>query len=703
MSSSTNKQFDILRKTVRELVELNCFNIPDFQRDFTWQSQYNVFLDDVLASYEHKDEDEYYIGTIITYIDPDSGRFEIVDGQQRLTSIFITLMGYLVYLQNENKGMNYQKTAKKVLQKDTWGKNSEEDVPVLTTSDPEAQKWLNEFYNTSFKIPEKNKDLNKWHNDAIKYAVKFFQEADTKRGKRIDIHSLTSYILDNVVIAHVDALNFRQAYIVFERMNDRGKPLSIPDKIKYLLMRKYTVSPEEFKEFSGIISTEWRNVADKFAGDNYFTTFLVHYFTAFYSQSKNKFFAQDELVDWFRENWDDSDDIFELLEHMNTMSDHYINFQDQLDIRKNPVEEPSLAYMTEFFDTSINQHYPILLTATDLSNDKFRQVCEDILKITTVNRICGVKWQTIRTGDFSVMDMVLKLRENDFAGFQEVVKNLIFRTAYKNGIVSELTKKDKFGDKMGEANLRKFLTTKIEDIVTNESGGDFRFTRIETPAVEHKGKKGKAKPKKTTSLVTLEHILASVLAKSREDAKDYENTRETLSQNTPPDFNELEILNIAGRLGNFVASGDIPNTKGNKRPVDEKYKLYKNDLVTTRLIVQPYITVDYTKDPGESDETRTMRKYHFEPIKLQTKDKDGNTYPDKRKYFLLPQIAKREHIIINVLRQWFGFTEDEIITIEDEKTKEKEEVSIKELFRHPDEDLYDCKYCKNPKYNPYKK
>ena len=98
-----------------------------------------------------------------------------------------------------------------------------------------------------------------------------------------------------------------------------------------------------------------------------------------------------------------------------------------------------------------------------------------------------------------------------------------------------------------------------------------------------------------------------------------------------------------------------------------------------------------------------MRKYHYEPIKLQTKDKEGKTYPDKRKYFLLPQIAKREHIIINVLREWFGFSEDEIIWVDDEKTGEKEEVSIKELFRHPDEDSYDCKYCKNPDHNPFKK
>ena len=72
-------------------------------------------------------------------------------------------------------------------------------------------------------------------------------------------------------------------------------------------------------------------------------------------------------------------------------------------------------------------------------------------------------------------------------------------------------------------------------------------------------------------------------------------------------------------------------------------------------------------------------------------------YPDKRKYFLEPQIAKREHIIINVLREWLGFKENDTYT-----TSEGEEIKIKEMFAHPDKNLYECKYCKNPNHNPYK-
>ena len=54
------------------------------------------------------------------------------------------------------------------------------------------------------------------------------------------------------------------------------------------------------------------------------------------------------------------------------------------------------------------------------------KVIQNILKITAVNGICKVKWQTIRTGKNSVMDMVLCLREKDIDGFEKVVKYALF-------------------------------------------------------------------------------------------------------------------------------------------------------------------------------------------------------------------------------------------------------------------------------------
>ena len=59
------------------------------------------------------------------------------------------------------------------------------------------------------------------------------------------VESFISYTLHNVKVADVVAEDFKQAFTMFERMNDRGRGLSTTDKFKYLLMSQYSDLPIE--------------------------------------------------------------------------------------------------------------------------------------------------------------------------------------------------------------------------------------------------------------------------------------------------------------------------------------------------------------------------------------------------------------------------------------------------------------------------
>lgn len=86
--SSTNSE----QKHVREyLVENNGFHIPGFQRNYSWdEDNINDLIDD-LFSLMNNDEniEDHFFGQIITYF--ENGNNEIIDGQQRITTIFIFL------------------------------------------------------------------------------------------------------------------------------------------------------------------------------------------------------------------------------------------------------------------------------------------------------------------------------------------------------------------------------------------------------------------------------------------------------------------------------------------------------------------------------------------------------------------------------------------------------------------------------------
>ena len=75
------KLFEIDRATIGNLFKTSSFQIPDFQRDYDWDGEYSTFIDDILTSYKQED-DEYYIGTVISF--KDSNNFsQVIDGQQR--------------------------------------------------------------------------------------------------------------------------------------------------------------------------------------------------------------------------------------------------------------------------------------------------------------------------------------------------------------------------------------------------------------------------------------------------------------------------------------------------------------------------------------------------------------------------------------------------------------------------------------------
>ncbi|MDR0228679.1 MAG: DUF262 domain-containing protein [Flavobacteriaceae bacterium] len=92
-----------LQATVQFIKELpfNQLVIPDYQRPYVWQlKELRQLWDDILQSLAY-DIKDYRIGTIILYENSENGKFEIVDGQQRLTTLSL-----LLYMLNKEDANN---------------------------------------------------------------------------------------------------------------------------------------------------------------------------------------------------------------------------------------------------------------------------------------------------------------------------------------------------------------------------------------------------------------------------------------------------------------------------------------------------------------------------------------------------------------------------------------------------------------------
>lgn len=78
------------------------FTIPPYQRPYTWGEEETVqLLTDITDAIEGN-EREYFIGSIVTIERSKNSEFEVVDGQQRLTTINIIFSALISLIHTEN-------------------------------------------------------------------------------------------------------------------------------------------------------------------------------------------------------------------------------------------------------------------------------------------------------------------------------------------------------------------------------------------------------------------------------------------------------------------------------------------------------------------------------------------------------------------------------------------------------------------------
>jgi uncharacterized protein with ParB-like and HNH nuclease domain len=67
------------------------FVIPEYQRPYAWSDeQIQTLFDDLVEYTKNANESTYFLGTIVSY-ENENNEQEIIDGQQRITSLFLLL------------------------------------------------------------------------------------------------------------------------------------------------------------------------------------------------------------------------------------------------------------------------------------------------------------------------------------------------------------------------------------------------------------------------------------------------------------------------------------------------------------------------------------------------------------------------------------------------------------------------------------
>jgi Protein of unknown function DUF262/Protein of unknown function (DUF1524) len=271
--------------------DVDAFEIPDFQRNYSWtESQVESFHRDVM--YSNVKKLDHFLGSVILMKSPNfdlDHTYQVIDGQQRLTTIFIyicALRDRLMKLPESKIKSPAGGVTVDVLSKAT----------SLIFSDPEngvarfrsntlLRAFLNEYI---FAEPEGRPALpkrHKYYTLALREAYRDIDELLNLETAKMNqdeqlrfIYDMISTFEKRLKLLKVVTNSYAESFDIFMTMNSRGLALGPSDLVKSLFMKHTAagMTADQVVAANQDISAVWKELTDNI-GDGDVDQFLRHY------------------------------------------------------------------------------------------------------------------------------------------------------------------------------------------------------------------------------------------------------------------------------------------------------------------------------------------------------------------------------------------------------------------------------------------
>lgn len=296
------------------------FLIPDYQRPYGWdEEQCQTLWDDIFLfsfpdnNYEAFDKnEEYFLGSIVTYKNED-GKSEVIDGQQRLTTLMLILRAF--YDKFSNMQDSNSKSTRARIEKCIWKTDEFDNADKNTlkidsevATDNDKEEFLELLRTGIVKQGSKSQYV-------LNYL--FFQEKidDFLQTFPAYFPYLPARILGNCILLPIEAESQDTALRIFSTLNDRGLPLSDADIFKAQFYKYYGANGNkdefisEWKRLEEITNSVFRSITgtpmdELFARYMYFLrakegnkSSTTEALRKFYERNKYQYLKQPHTID----------------------------------------------------------------------------------------------------------------------------------------------------------------------------------------------------------------------------------------------------------------------------------------------------------------------------------------------------------------------------------------------------------------------
>ncbi|MBN2526609.1 MAG: DUF262 domain-containing protein [Deltaproteobacteria bacterium] len=429
------------------------YRVPPFQRDYSWtENEWEDLWVDIEGLFEEDGEPAHYMGYLVLQ-SSDDRQYNIIDGQQRLTTISIMVLAGLSVLkelvQSGHDGPNNEKRLEQL-------RNSYigylDPVSLVASSKLELNRHNNSFYQ-NYVVPLE--PLPQWglksSEHLLRKAFNWFNEHIKKRvgatdTSGVELARFFDGLVDKLIFTRITVTDELNAFKVFETLNARGVRLSATDLLKNYL---FSIIASQKHHETALHETELKQLEERWEkivgllGSESFPEFLRVFWN-----SRHRLVRKSDLFKTIRQNIADRESAYTLVRALERSAAVYAALREPEDESWNPDEKKALKQLEMFH---VRQPFAMLLSSYERFYASeplvFLRILKGIAAISfRYNVICNLQpqeqerlynaiAQKISSGEYSTASDVIGALKDvypDDARFKAAFAEKEFRTASRN-------------------------------------------------------------------------------------------------------------------------------------------------------------------------------------------------------------------------------------------------------------------------------
>mgnify|MGYP006272835341 CR=1 FL=1 len=284
----TSTTYDTRQLAIDDLFK-DFYAIPEFQREYRWKA-HNIdrFVGDIIGAFERGEE--FLLGLMITC--QHDGCHLVIDGQQRMTTLFLTLLSLRGAMDRGGASAGYiERQIRDIRLNPRTGED--EMIYRLRPSDDAFRAELEDLTMNGLDSANTGKSAARVAMARIDMLLMDEFGSDVTRIKQFH-----TFLCNKIFLLRTSCPNMQQAHSLFEVTNARGEPLYAFDLVKnrfymHADRRDEAEITRIWSELKNCTGTEYSTVS------RLFRYFFISHFNA---RTGDRMLTQAKVFSWFEEN-----------------------------------------------------------------------------------------------------------------------------------------------------------------------------------------------------------------------------------------------------------------------------------------------------------------------------------------------------------------------------------------------------------------